>query len=96
MPRFLSVHTFAPGEFTPGRIEEIAALGQRDSVVRGYRSFHSPAEGQIVWILEAPDKAAVYDFCKRVGLPVDAVTQLELEGHVGVIRTAEPDSSAQG
>jgi hypothetical protein len=89
MPRFLSVHTFPPGEFTPERIEEIAALGQRDSVVRGYRSFHSPAEGQIVWILEAPDRQAVYEFCKRVGLPVDAVTQLELEGHVGVIQAAE-------
>jgi hypothetical protein len=90
MLRFLSVHTFTPGEFTPERIEEIAALGQSDSVVRGYRSFHSPAEGQIVWILEAPDKEAIYSFCQRVGLPVDAVTQLELEGHVGVIRTVEP------
>ncbi|WP_309689880.1 nickel-binding protein [Armatimonas sp.] len=90
MPRFLSVHTFPPGTFTPERIEEIAARGQHDSVVRGYRSFHSPAEGQIVWILEAPNKEAVLDFCQRMGLPVDAVTQLELEGHVGVIRSAEP------
>jgi hypothetical protein len=88
MPRFLSVHTFAPGEFTPERIEEIAALGQSDSVVRGYRSFHSLQEGQIVWILEAPSKDAILTFCQRVGLPVDAVTQLELEGHVGVIRPA--------
>ncbi len=89
MPRFLSVHTFSPGEFTPERIEEIAALGQRDPVVRGYRSFHSPAEGQIVWILEAPDKEAIQEFCGRVGLPVDAITQLELEGHVGVIRASD-------
>ncbi|WP_395139865.1 nickel-binding protein [Armatimonas sp.] len=90
MPRFLSVHTFPPGTFTLERIEEIAARGQHDSVVRGYRSFHSPTEGQIVWILEAPSKEAVLDFCQRMGLPVDAVTQLELEGHVGVIRPAEP------
>jgi hypothetical protein len=88
MPRFLSVHTFPPGEFTPARIEEIAAMGQNDAVVRGYRSFHSLAEGQIVWILEAPHKEAIYDFCQRMGLPVDAVTQLELEGHVGVISPA--------
>lgn len=66
-------------------------MGQRDSVVRGYRSFHSLQEGQIVWILEAPDKQAIYDFCTRMGLPVDAVTQLELEGHVGVIRPT-PDA----
>ena len=90
MPRFLSVHTFPPGEFTPERIEEIAAQGQSDPVVRGYRSFHSPAEGQIVWILEAPNKEAILAFCQRVGLPVDAVTQLELEGHVGVIRPTLP------
>ena len=82
----MSIHTLTPGVFTPERIEEIARLGQQDPVVRGYRSFHSLQEGRIVWLLDAPSKDAVVAWCKKVGLPLDVVTELELEGHVGVIR----------
>ncbi len=87
MPKFLSIHTLPPGEFSQERIEEIARAGQRDPVVRGYRSFHSLAEGRIVWILEAPDKEAVASWCRKMNLPLDGVTELELEGHVGVIKS---------
>ena len=82
----MSIHTLPPGAFTPERIEEIARLGQIDPHVRGYRSFHSLAEGRIVWMLNAPNKEAVEDWCRRVGLPLDGVTALEMEGFVGTIR----------
>lgn len=85
----MSIHTLPPGGLTPSRIKAIAKAGQEDPVVRGYRSFHSLAEGRIVWLLEAPDKTAVAAWCAKVGLPLDGVTQLELEGHVGVIRRVE-------
>jgi len=90
VPKFLSIHTFPPEGFTEERIKEIAEAGQKDPVVRGYRSFHSLSEGRIVWILEAPDKEAVAAWCKRMDLPLDGVTQLEMEGHVGVIKNTEP------
>ena len=93
----MSIHTLPPGAFTPERIEEIARLGQTDPHVRGYRSFHSLAEGRIVWMLNAPSKEAVEDWCRRVGLPLDGVTALELEGFVGNIkpvRTAIPNQLA--
>jgi molybdopterin-binding protein len=89
LPLFMSIHTLPPGGFTAARIEEIARAGQEDPVVRGYRSFHSLSEGRIVWLLEAPNKEAVAAWCEKVGLPLDGVTQLELEGHVGVIRKVE-------
>gem|GEM_PF-6985306 len=76
------------GKLTPERIAEIADAGQKHPLVRGYRSFHSPSEGRIVWLLEAPDKEAVATWCREVDLPLDAITELELEGHVGVIRQA--------
>jgi molybdate transport system regulatory protein len=82
----MSIHTLPPGAFTPEHIEEIARLGQNDPDVRGYRSFHSLAEGRIVWLLEAASKEAVAAWCERVGLPLDGVTALELEGFVGNIR----------
>jgi hypothetical protein len=93
MPKFMTIHTFPAGALTPERIEAIAEAGQSDPDVRGYRSFHSPAEGRIVWLLEAPDKETVMAWCKRQELPLDGISALELEGHVGVIRKADdPDA----
>jgi len=76
-----------PGAATPERIRALAESAQRDPAVRGYRSFHSPAEGRIVWLLEAATRQAVLDWAFRAGMPVEAVTELELEGHVGVVRS---------
>jgi hypothetical protein len=87
MPKFMTIHTFPAGALTPERVTEIAAAGQRDARVRGYRSFHSLSEGRIVWLLEAPDREAVLVWCREQGLPLDGITELELEGHVGVIHT---------
>jgi molybdopterin-binding protein len=88
VPVFMSIHTLPPGAFTPERIAEIAALGQSDPDVRGYRSFHSLAEGRIVWLLEAESKEVIQAWCAKVGLPLDGVSALELEGFVGNIRPA--------
>jgi hypothetical protein len=94
MSKYMTVHTFAVGLLTAERIEEIARAGQQDPTVRGYRSFHSLSEGRIVWLLEAPDRQSVLDWCTHQGLPLDSITQLELEGHVGVIR--KEDSEKEG
>ena len=89
MPKFLSIHTIPPGGLSPERIHEMAETFQRpDAPVHGYRSFHSLTEGKIAWILEAPDKEAVAAWCRQVDLPLDGVTQLDLEGHVGIIKNA--------
>ncbi len=95
MPKFLSIHTLAPGGLTPERIKEIAATFADNSEVHGYRSFHSLAEGKIAWILEAPSKEAVIAWCRAVDLPLDGVTHLDLEGHVGVIKDAESQDAGQ-
>ena len=89
MPKYMTTHTFPAGSLTPERIEEIADAGQHDPNVRGYRSFHSLSEGRIVWLLEAPDREAVVAWVRRQGLPLDGITELELEGHVGIIRKAD-------
>lgn len=85
----MTIHTFPVGTLTPERIEEIADAGQHHPVVRGYRSFHSLSEGRIVWLLDAPNREAVAAWCREQGLPLDAITELELEGHVGIIRQAD-------
>lgn len=89
MPKYMTIHTFPAGMLTSERITDIAHAGQTDPEVRGYRSFHSLSEGRIVWLLEAPSRDAVMRWCTIHGLPLDGITELELEGHVGIIRTAD-------
>ena len=89
MPKFMTIHTFPAGALTPERIEEIAATFFEDPTVFGYRSFHSLSEGRIVWLLNAPDREAVVAWTRKHSLPLDAITELELEGHVGIIRKAD-------
>jgi len=75
-----------PGTVDTERIRALASAAQSDPDVRGYRSFHSLAEGRIVWLLEADSKDAVQRWANRNQLPVDGVTEIDLEGHVGTIR----------
>jgi len=86
VPLYMTLLRPEPGTATAERIRALAESAQTDPAVRGYRSFHSPAEGRIVWLLEAASKDAVLEWAGRAGFPVDAVTELELEGHVGVVR----------
>jgi hypothetical protein len=86
MPKFMGIHTLPPGGMTRQQIDQMAQATQRDSVVKGYRSFCSLAEGKAVCILEAPDMQAVADWFQKMEMPTDSVTAVELEGERGTIR----------
>ncbi len=87
MPIYMTIHDIPVDEITPERVEQIALAGQSSDLVRGYRSFHSLHEGRIVWLLEAKCRADVQAWCDAVGLPLSGITAVDMEGHVGVLRT---------
>ena len=87
MQKFLCIHTLPPGRFTRENINQFAQAAQNDPVVRGYRSFANLTEGKAVCILEAPDKDSLAAWFKKMGMPTDSITPLELEGHCGTIET---------
>ena len=58
---------------------------QQDPVVKGYRSFCSLSEGKLVCILEAPNKDSVSSWFKKMNVPFDSISQLELEGERGTV-----------
>jgi hypothetical protein len=66
----------------------MARAAHHDPVVQGDRSFCSLAEGQAVCILEAPDQQVAADWFRKMGMPTDRVTALELEGERGTIKEA--------
>jgi hypothetical protein len=85
MRMFMGVHTFPPNAFSADQVCQLGKAAQNDPTVRGYRSFLSLAEGKAVCILEAPDRESVTSWFKKMNLPTDSVTELDMEGDRGEI-----------
>ncbi len=84
----MCTHTFPPGEFSAEQIRELAQAAQEDPIVRGYRAFANPAEGKAIYVMEAPTKEAVATWFNEMGMPVDTITRVEIEGDRGDVRSA--------
>ena len=87
MPIFMTIHDIPKDEITAERVNAIALAGQSSRLVRGYRSFHSLHDGRIVWLLEARSRSDVQAWCDEVGLPLTGITTVDMEGHIGVLRS---------
>ena len=88
MAKFMCTHTIPPGKFTADQIRQFAQAAQQDPTVKGYRSFANLAEGKAVCIMEAPGKEALEAWFKKMGMPFDSITKVELEGERGQISAA--------
>ena len=86
MSKFLCVHTVPPNKISREQVNQMARAAQSDAAVKGYRSFCSLSEGKMVCILEAASKEAVTAWFKRMELPFDSISKLELEGDRGNIQ----------
>lgn len=83
----MTIHDIPKDEITAERVNAIALAGQSSRLVRGYRSFHSLHDGRIVWLLEARSRSDVQAWCDEVGLPLTGITTVDMEGHIGVLRS---------
>jgi len=88
MAKFMCTHTIPPGKFSADQLRQFAQAAQQDPTVKGYRSFANLAEGKAVCIMEAPGKDAVAAWFAKMGMPVDSITKVELEGDRGNIQSA--------
>lgn len=86
MAKFMCTHTIPPGQFSAEQLRQFALAAQQDPIVKGYRSFANLAEGKAVCIMEASGKEAVESWFKKMGMPFDAITKVELEGDRGSIQ----------
>ena len=86
MPKFMGIHTFPPNAFNMDQVCQLAKAAQSDAKVRGYRSFLSLAEGKAVCILEGPDRSAVADWFRKMNMPTDSITELDVEGDRGTVQ----------
>ena len=88
MAKFMCTHTIPPGKFSADQLRQFAQAAQQDPTVKGYRSFANLEEGKAVCIMEAPGKDAVAAWFKKMGMPFDTITKVELEGERGTIHAA--------
>jgi hypothetical protein len=88
MAKFMCVHTIPPGAFSADQLRQFAEAAQQDPTVKGYRSFANLDEGKVVCVMEAPAKDEIEAWFKKMGMPFDSITKVELEGDRGSIQAA--------
>ena len=88
MPKFMSSHTVPAGMMTRGQVNEMAQAAQKDPTVKPYRSFLNLSEGKVFCVMEAPNKEALAAWFKKMNMPCDHITPVELEGDCGKMSEA--------
>jgi hypothetical protein len=86
MPKFMSGHTLPAKALKREQVNQLAQAAQNDPKVRPYRSFLNLSEGKVVCIMEAPDKETLAAWFKKMKMPCDYITPVELEGDRGVVK----------
>lgn len=88
MPKFMSSHTLPAGALKQEQVNQMAQAAQSDPTVRPYRSFLNLSEGKVICVMEAPDKEGLAAWFKKMNMPCDHITPVELEGDRGNIKNA--------
>ena len=88
MAKFMSAHTLPAQALQREQVNQMAQAAQNDPVIRPYRSFLNLSEGKVCCIMEAPSKEALSAWFKKMQMPCDYITVVELEGDRGVVKDA--------
>jgi hypothetical protein len=88
MAKFMCTHTLPPGALTVAQVRQFAQAAQQDPAVKGYRSFVNLAEGKAICVMEASSKEVIAGWFKKMQMPCDSITQVELEGDRGAVQAA--------
>jgi len=75
-----------PGAMKREQVDQLAAAAKNDPVIKPYRSFCNLTDGKIVCVMEAPDKLALAEWFKKMKVPCDFITPVELEGERGAVK----------
>jgi hypothetical protein len=86
MAKFMCTHTVKG--FTREQYCQVAAASQQDSTVKGLESYANLTEGKIYCLWQAPQREAVAAWFKKMNVPYDSITQIELQGSGGSVQAA--------
>ena len=66
----------------------LAGVSPRRPLDEAYRSFLNLAEGRVLCVMEAPNQDALAAWFKKMNMPCDYITPVELEGERGTVKNA--------
>lgn len=84
--QYLCIHTFGPGAITREQIEQFSQMAQQAEDIQGLKSYVNLTEGKAVCIFEAGTKSQLEKFFRQMGMPVDTICPIEIEGERGQMR----------
>jgi hypothetical protein len=88
MALFMSSHTLPPLAMKREQVTQLAEAAKNDPVIKPYRSFCNLSAGKIFCVMEAPDEKSLAAWYKKMNVPCDGISAVELEGERGVIKDA--------
>jgi uncharacterized protein DUF4242 len=88
MAKFMSSHTMPAGAMRREQVDQMAAAARADGTVKPYRSFLNLSEGKVFCVMEAPSADALQAWFRKMQMPCDYVTPVELEGDCGAVKDA--------
>jgi Nickel responsive protein SCO4226-like len=88
MPKFMSSHSVPAGAMNREQVDQMAQAASQEKEIHPYRSFVNLSEGKVFCIMEAPHKEALSAWFKKMKMPCDYITPVELEGDRGDVKKA--------
>lgn len=88
MPKFMSSHSMPAGAMKREQVDQLAKAAEKDPTVKPYRSFLNLEEGKVFCVMEAPSKEALAAWFKKMSMPCEFITAVQLEGERGTVKNA--------
>ena len=79
-------HTLPPQGLSRDQFCQVSAAAQQDPDVKGLESFANLTEGKIFCLWEAQQPEAIVAWFKKMQVPYDTITKLEVVGEAGVVK----------
>jgi hypothetical protein len=86
MSKFLCTHTMKG--VTRDQFSQVVAASQEDPTVKGLQSFANLTEGKIYCVWQAPQPEAITAWFKKMNVPYDSITKIEVEAAGGTVKAA--------
>jgi hypothetical protein len=86
MAKFVCTHTMKG--VTRDQFSQVVAASQQDPTVKGLQSFANLTEGKIYCVWQAPQPEAIAAWFKKMNVPYDSITQIEVEAAGGTVKAA--------
>ena len=87
MPTFMAIHKVPAKSLSIEQVRGLSQMAQKDAVVKGRRSYGNLSEGNLICVMDAPNRTDVASFFERNHVPFESITQVEFEGDGKEVKT---------